>query len=119
MVYIGEDYEPEYSEIRTQIEAEDIEFLEENLEDPIWRINNLYMIVDRDGNEIPFTPNPPQQKVLEDLFVRGYRRQIILKARQIGFSTLIEIILLDQILFLPSSTRMFAVPNPAAMKKSS
>jgi hypothetical protein len=98
MVYIAE-HEETYQEIRAKIEEFDLDVLEQKLKDPIWRISNLYCIVDRDGHQIPFVPNPPQQKVLEDLFIHGYRRQIILKARQIGFSTLIEIILLDQVVF--------------------
>lgn len=69
------------------------------LSDPIWRIRNLYTIINKEGKRVPFRPNEQQNKVLEDLFIRGYRRQIILKARQLGFSTLIEIILMDQALW--------------------
>lgn len=71
----------------------------DKLGDPIWRICNLYSIVDKNGERVQFKPNEQQQKVLVDLFVHGYRRQVILKARQLGMSTLIEIILLDQALF--------------------
>jgi len=73
--------------------------LEELLKDPIWRISNLYYIVDRDGQDILFIPNDQQLKVLRDYYVKGYKRQVILKARQLGMSTLIEIMILDMILW--------------------
>ena len=60
----------------------------EAFQDPIWRISNLYSIRIRDGSVIRFRPRPQQLAVLEMLFVHGHKRIIILKARQIGFSTL-------------------------------
>lgn len=78
-----------------RLSQEDQQTLEVCLDDPFWRINNLYTIVDKNGKRIPFVPNKPQTRVLEDLYIYGKRRQAILKARQLGFSTLIEIILLD------------------------
>jgi len=72
---------------------------EDELRDPIWRISNLYKIVDEAGKCIDFRPNPVQQSILEDIFLRGQRRIAILKARQLGCSTLIEIIALDMALF--------------------
>lgn len=84
---------------KLRLEEIDREALSTLLWDPVWRICNLYVIVDRWGNEIPFEPNQAQMKVITDLYVHGYRRQIILKARQLGMSTLIEIILLDMMLF--------------------
>lgn len=69
------------------------------LNDPVWRIKNLYWIKDKDGNEIKFVPNPSQLRLLENL---GYM-SLILKARQLGFSTLIQIMLLDQCIFVPNT----------------
>ena len=69
--------------------------IRKHLADPIWRVCNLYKIVDKHGNEVRFQPNDAQLQVLTDLYVNNYRRQVILKARQLGFSTLIEIILFD------------------------
>ncbi len=74
---------------------EAVEEIFDEYEDPVWRICHLYSIVDRHGKEIPFVPNKPQMKVLTDLYHRGHLRQVILKARQLGFSTLIEVILFD------------------------
>ena len=50
---------------------------------------------------IRFRPRPQQLAVLEMLFVRGHKRIIILKARQIGFSTLLGVVCCDQLCFNP------------------
>lgn len=67
----------------------------EDWESPLWRINNIYTIVDDQGNEIPFRMNPEQ----EELFSFLWYWNIILKARQMGFTTAIDIFGLDQCLF--------------------
>ena len=60
-----------------------------------WRLNNLYHIVDKRGNVSKFTLNTAQDKLLSEL----HYLNIILKARQLGFSTLILIMALDAALF--------------------
>ena len=65
--------------------------------DPIWRIGSLYSIRTRDGKVIPFRPRPQQLKVLTMIFRHRFKRIIILKARQIGFSTLLGVICADQL----------------------
>lgn len=65
------------------------------LRDKKWRLNNLYMIKNRNGDKIPFRMNRAQ----EDFFDHMHNRNIILKARQLGFSTLIKIYELDSMLF--------------------
>lgn len=47
---------------------------------------------------LPFIPNPPQIELLENL----HTRNLILKARQLGFTTLIAIYFLDCALFRPN-----------------
>lgn len=68
----------------------------------MWRLTSghLYKIMIKgDNNEdtlvIPFKPNPPQMELLDNL----HSRNIILKARQLGFTTLIAIYFLDCALF--------------------
>ncbi|MGA9580024.1 MAG: hypothetical protein WBV90_20600 [Terrimicrobiaceae bacterium] len=73
----------------------------EAFQDPIWRISNLYSIRIRDGSVIRFRPRPQQLAVLEMLFSHGHKRIIILKARQIGFSTLLGVVCCDQLCFNP------------------
>jgi hypothetical protein len=65
--------------------------------DPIWRISNLYSIRTRDGKVIPFRPRSQQAQVLRMIFSQGFKRIVILKARQLGFSTLLGIICTDQL----------------------
>lgn len=69
--------------------------LHDNWDDERWRLNHLYSIVDRDGNKIPFVMNPPQREFYDRLWYRN----VILKARQLGFTTLVSIMWLDACLF--------------------
>ena len=69
----------------------------EKFRDPIWRISNLYSIRERGGKVITFRPRPQQLQVLTMIFRHGFKRIIILKARQIGFSTLLGVICADQL----------------------
>lgn len=79
-------------------EAEKAELLAK-LRDPVWRICNLYRIVDKKGHEIPFVPTDEQMALIVAVYVHKELRHAILKARQMGFSTLIAIIILDQCYF--------------------
>ena len=63
-----------------------------------WRINNLYIIADEKGNEVLFRCRPAQTL----LFCVMWFLNIILKARQLGFSTAIQIFILDHALFNPN-----------------
>ena len=70
-------------------------FIKLVLKSPWWRIENLYKIQNEDGDKVTFKLRPPQRH----LFKNMHSRNIILKARQLGFSTAIEIYLLDHALF--------------------
>lgn len=63
--------------------------------DPIWRISNLYFIINKRGQRVRFTPNEPQLEFLHD----SSKRDLILKARQLGFTTLLCIVGLDEAIF--------------------
>lgn len=79
------------------------------LSDPLWRLcsGQLYKIKtkpkDINGKEdedaepliVPFKPNRAQRRLLKRL----HKRNIILKARQLGFTTFIAILFLDSALF--------------------
>lgn len=72
------------------------------LSDPMWRIcsGQMYRIMikagdDAQGSVIPFIPNLSQRRLLKRL----WHRNIILKARQLGFTTLVAILWLDHALF--------------------
>lgn len=64
----------------------------------MWRLHNLYKIIDKDGKEIRFVPNVAQRRLLEGL----HSRNVILKARQLGFTTVCCLLYLDDCLFNPN-----------------
>jgi hypothetical protein len=71
------------------------ELLKGQLSDPRWRLSNLYYITDKTGSRVKFTPNWAQESLMNDLHFCN----VILKARQLGFSTFIQIFMLDQCIF--------------------
>lgn len=71
------------------------EELKANLSDWRWRINNLYFITDKNGKKIKFKLNEAQMVFFEGM----HYRNIILKARQLGFTTFTMIFMLDACLF--------------------
>lgn len=62
-----------------------------------WRLSNLYWILDKNQQLKQFTPNWAQARFIESL----HTRNLILKARQRGFSTVIQLMMLDAALFEP------------------
>lgn len=68
---------------------------EKNLADQLWRLNNLYWMRDDDGKEFKFKLNSAQQ----DLYDRMWYLNVVLKARQIGFTSFIDLFGLDTCLF--------------------
>lgn len=78
--------------------------LQKLLADPMWRLCNLYKIIvkgdgEGEGLVMQFKPNRAQRRFLDRL----HHRNIILKARQLGFTTLIAIAWLDHALFNANS----------------
>ncbi len=78
-----------------------LEELKPYLADPMWRLCNLYKILIKGSapgtdKVVTFKPNRAQKRFLE----RMWSRNIILKARQLGFTTLIAILWLDHALFV-------------------
>jgi len=87
--YKGVTYKPE--------EAETIS--KANMADMFWRLNNLYYIVNEDGEVVKFKLRPAQEQFLRNMWYRN----VILKSRQHGFSTAIDVFILDQCLFVPNT----------------
>jgi hypothetical protein len=69
--------------------------LVERFSDRLWRLNNLYQIIDKSGNPVQFVMNRAQRRLLK----RMHHRNVILKARQLGFSTFIQLYMLDATLW--------------------
>lgn len=65
-----------------------------------WRLNNLYHIIDEAGQDVLFQMRPAQ----EVFFYQYHYFNIVLKARQLGFTTLIDLIGLDMVLFKENFT---------------
>ncbi|PTT55566.1 terminase, partial [Aeromonas sp. HMWF015] len=76
-------------------EQEQMAYIRAKLGDKWWRMNNLYKIENEQGQLVRFRLRPAQ----ELLFKTMWWLNIVLKARQIGFSTAIDIYLLDEALF--------------------
>lgn len=65
------------------------------LADPLWRLNNLYKIKDKSGKVVTFKMNWAQERLYKEMWYFN----TILKARQLGFTTFIQIFILDRCLF--------------------
>lgn len=76
----------------------DLEFLRAHLPDQRWRLNNLYHIIDESGSDVLFKMRPAQAQLYDNL----HHRNVILKARQEGFTTFIDLLALDLAIFNPN-----------------
>lgn len=81
--------------MKSKEQAQDYQELREKLSDREWRLSNLYYIKDKSGRKIKFKPNWAQRKLYENIWYFN----VILKARQLGFTTFIMIYFLDACLF--------------------
>lgn len=63
--------------------------------DKLYRLNHLYYIQNEKGEKVKFCLRENQEKFLSEM----HSRNIILKARQLGFSTLIDLWMLDECIF--------------------
>lgn len=66
-----------------------------NLKDRRWRLDHLYSCQTKDGRIVPFHLNWAQEALLDGL----HECNLILKARQLGFTTFIQLFMLDACLF--------------------
>lgn len=86
---------------QTQEERDAI--IRDHLADREWRLSNLYKIVtkeegeDGEGLVVTFKPNKAQRKLMSKL----HNRNLTLKARQMGITTLVSVLWLDTALFSP------------------
>lgn len=68
--------------------------------DQRWRINNLYYIINDSGDEVKFVPNDMQNRFWDEMWYRN----VILKGRQHGFTTFIDLLMLDCCVWFPNQT---------------
>src|ERR1700730_15728906 len=60
-----------------------------------WRLNNLYFITDKQGRRVKFQMNSAQEALYREM----HNQNVILKARQRGFTTFIQLFMLDACVF--------------------
>lgn len=85
----------EVLDIETMEKEEKEAFIRKVFTDQMWRLNNLYYITNKNGEKVLFRMNEAQRL----LFSNMWYFNIILKARQLGFSTAIQIFILDSAMF--------------------
>ena len=67
------------------------------LDDPLWRLHHLYWIENKEGFIQRFKPNAAQLRLHRNMWYRN----AVLKARQLGISTYVAMLMLDRCLFTP------------------
>ena len=75
--------------------SEEMVELQKLLSSQAWRLQNLYYIIDAHGKKVLFKPNWAQVQLYND----KHAFNVILKARQLGMSTFLLILALDNALF--------------------
>ena len=78
-----------------KLKSEEAKLLAKCLSSQAWRLQNLYYIIDVHGKKIKFSPNWAQARLYNSL----HSFNVILKARQLGMSTFLLILALDEALF--------------------
>ncbi len=73
------------------------ELIDNYLTSKLWRLNNLYTVINKDGERVPFVMNLSQHKVYAAILT--WYRIIILKSRQQGISTFWLLCFLDDAMF--------------------
>jgi len=89
--------------------------------DPKWRIENFYKIINKDGKLVNFKLNKAQAEFIDELTeVSEFdsAKDLLLKARQLGFTTLLVIFGLDQCIWNPYFTAEFISIDELTMKKT-
>lgn len=77
------------------MDKKELELAKKRICDPLWRLNNLYWIVNKEGQKVKFTLNWAQKELYDNM----HYMNVVLKARQLGISTFVCILFLDRCLF--------------------
>lgn len=72
---------------------------ENGVKDALWRLAWLYTYQPKTGATLPFRPNEEQIEIIIAIHLRGWKRILVPKARQLGMSTILCLIGLDMALF--------------------
>lgn len=71
-----------------------------------WRVQNCYSVSNKDSQKVLFSFNKAQQHFVENVLLKGFRKVIVLKSRQLGFTTLVAIWFLDEVIFNPNKNAL-------------
>ncbi|RLA50116.1 MAG: hypothetical protein DRQ98_13265, partial [Gammaproteobacteria bacterium] len=116
-IYFGIDGVPDYSLFGNQ-PSSDEDFLMNYVTSKLWRMNNLYTIINKAGKRIPFVMNYAQHVVFSEHM--RHPRLIILKSRQRGISTHYLIDFYDDAMFgdnLTIGMQSYGLEESAALLK--
>ena len=81
--------------------------------DPYWRLSNLYQIKDKNGRKVRFKPTEAQLNLMDEM----WHRNIVLKARQMGFTTVLQLWELDAAIFNSNTSCGVVAHNTDDAKK--
>jgi hypothetical protein len=81
--------------------------MDQRLKDKGWRVDHLYQIRDKEGKLVRFARNRVQKHFSE----HKWHRNLILKSRQLGFTTFEAIDSLDDVLFTPNMDALLIAHN--------
>jgi len=95
------EYEIEEQRVYAEIEANP-----SLAQDQFWRLNNLYWIISKRGKKSLFRMNRAQEHFYRNNYT-FFKRIIVLKSRQLGFTTLMALVLLDNTLFNKNKHEVF------------
>lgn len=82
------------------MDEKQLKTLRKNINNRMWRLSNLYYIINKSAKKVLFKPNEAQMTLLKNM----HTFNLILKARQRGFTTLIQLLMLDAALFTDNLT---------------
>ncbi len=95
---VGNSYLEDFQDYVNPIPSTDymgLERFDVRILDRAWRLENLYYVVNEDGQLVKFKLREAQKWLLKNM----HWKNVILKARQLGFTTFICLFLLDYALF--------------------
>ncbi len=85
-----------------ELNEKEIKKIRKHLSDQEWRLENLYYILNEDGQKVLFKPNSAQKFLLKHRWFLN----LILKARQRGITTFISVYFLDSVLFAENQSAL-------------
>jgi len=111
-VIFSKQYNPQPDYQAIEMSSQILEAAEQ-YSNQLWRLHNLYYIINKEGKRVKFIPNDSQLKLYKEM----HYRNVILKARQRGYTTFIDIFALDSCVFNPDFASGIIAHNMDDAKK--